>query len=139
MVYHGLKIPESPLHYCHRCGAWVPDDKEFCPQCGACANCGLLEAESPQPKAPHAFCPNCGNRLRLKRPAQGMALLLWRILWGLSIGVLTLIASAAALFGTCAVFFVGSGGAAAVLWLLGAVGVFGMSVWIIMLLSSKRP
>ena len=49
--------------YCASCGARVPPDSRFCPQCGKplaatkCAKCGAV----PPPGA--KFCPQCGNPL----------------------------------------------------------------------------
>ena len=55
--------------YCENCGAYIPDDARFCPECGSvvksapepasqrCPNCGAeIEPDS-------HFCENCGHKL----------------------------------------------------------------------------
>ncbi len=41
--------------YCENCGAYIPDDARFCPECG------MVLQSTPEPASMH--CPNCGAEL----------------------------------------------------------------------------
>ncbi|MBV9469130.1 MAG: zinc-ribbon domain-containing protein [Abitibacteriaceae bacterium] len=99
---------------CRHCGVQVPDNEDFCPRCGACANCGLLRTELPTSLTSSAFCPNCGASLRVYRQEPNVMHTAEE--WGgvllkmLAIGILGFICFGSALCGGCSVMgLVGSG------------------------------
>lgn len=99
---------------CRHCGAAVPDNEDFCPRCGACANCGLLRTELPTSATSSAFCPNCGASLRVYRQEPNLVHTAeeWVgvLLKLLAFGILGSICFGSALCGGCAVIgLVGSG------------------------------
>lgn len=123
--------------HCHRCCVWIPDNEDHCLQCGACANCSLLETESSQPSLAIAFCPTCGAGLPLRRPRQGIALWIWLLLRGAALAALMPIAMFSAMGTLCIVLDIRRADDLVGALVFGIIG--SLSSWAIIALARQRP
>ncbi|MBV9866726.1 MAG: zinc-ribbon domain-containing protein [Abitibacteriaceae bacterium] len=95
---------------CRHCGFNIPDNENFCPDCGACANCGLLRGELKEGEPNRGFCPNCGANLTVYRSGQDITRWIPPLLKGIAILGLSSIALISGCFGACAAILIVSGG-----------------------------
>lgn len=121
---------------CRHCGFHIPDNENFCPTCGACANCGLLRGELKEGEASRGFCPNCGANLTVYRSKPGITKWIMPVAKGIAILGLSAVALLSGLWGTCAAIMLIAGGTnglyrgsdPAVSLLIAALIVFGFSI-----------